>query len=156
MKRFLCTFLLLILLPVMASAETFDLSVNLYNAMATQFGLKELQNEDMWETVSGDSTRRTFHISDNLEVVFYLRSENVYGFGAVALSPEAYVDFLAACSSGAFVMVGDKWSNVCSELMISFFYARAGKESQRSVVGKTLYGITNLGDGKIMFLMMGE
>ena len=76
-KRFLCTLMVLCLIPVFAVAETFDMSVLLYNAYASEIGLKELPQTFTTEKEENGKERRTFNISDTIKYIYFIENDDI-------------------------------------------------------------------------------
>lgn len=154
MKRFLCVLLILCVLPVFSFAETFDYTVNLYNAYAYIMGLQELPTNYKTEIQEGGKERRTFNIGDSLVFILNLKDDKIKGFSAVCLEESAFADFVGECICGFMSVASDEGYERCAEMVMNLYTVRSGKEVDTTYALHSVYGAQKLENGRVAMTLV--
>ena len=152
MKRFICVLLILCLVPAFVVAESVELSAEYFNVYASEMGLPELPKEYTTQIEENGNERRTYDISESIKYMQFVKDNDVYMCGVVALSADSYLDFLAYCLCGAFSVDPSGSLYVGVDLIQDFCMVRSGKGDQKSNAVNGIYEVSSIGGEKISFL----
>ena len=155
-KRLLCTFLILCLIPFCVVAETFDFTVNMYDAMAYEMCIPSLPKEYKTETDEKGVVTRTYTINKYVTLSFQISNNQATGFDVVCYSKDAYIDFIGVCMCASYSILPDEGETISSNMLLRFFRASSGKDTNYGFSNHSAFKLSCFDNGVLyMILRLG-
>ena len=124
MKRMVIAIaLIMIATPAMAVSDL-DVMVYGHNINTAICGAQELKGDPVIDAENGAAT---FNLTDKLTDIFFIKNDEVSGFGCVCRDSSQEIEFLAQCVTACYNFAGNQAGETCYDAILSqFMFARAG------------------------------